>query len=175
MSRFAVLSDEQWARIEPLMPSSAGRPGRPFQDHRRVVEGIVYRYRAGIPWRDLGRRRSRRIGCARSCGDRCIHCSCWTRPHRPNFQLVVHVLTESSARASRHSYDCSECKRSIGCHAHRCAHLRGFKLAKLRPRSASSRHLVRCGSTLDGPSISSRRAGSGRRTDGLLEDETGTQ
>lgn len=27
--------------------------GRPFRDHRRVIEGIVYRYRAGIAWRDL--------------------------------------------------------------------------------------------------------------------------
>ncbi len=53
MSRRALLSDEQWARIAPLMPSSNGSRGRPFQDHRRVVEGIIYRYRAGIPWRDL--------------------------------------------------------------------------------------------------------------------------
>ena len=27
--------------------------GRPFRDHRQVVEGIVYRYRTGVPWRDL--------------------------------------------------------------------------------------------------------------------------
>ena len=53
MSRFAVLSDEQWARIEPLLPSSVGKRSRPFRDHRQVVEGIIYRYRTGIPWRDL--------------------------------------------------------------------------------------------------------------------------
>jgi transposase len=53
MSRTAVLSDDQWARIEPLLPRSDGRRGRPFRDHRQVVEGIVFRYRAGIPWRDL--------------------------------------------------------------------------------------------------------------------------
>src|SRR5680860_410764 len=53
MSRFAVLTDDQWARIEPLMPLPAAKGGRPFQDHRRVVEGIIYRFRAGIPWRDL--------------------------------------------------------------------------------------------------------------------------
>ncbi|MBP2216662.1 transposase [Arthrobacter sp. CAN_C5] len=35
------------------MPSSDGSPGRPFNNHRLVVEGIVYRFRAGIPWRDL--------------------------------------------------------------------------------------------------------------------------
>ena len=49
------MSDEQWERIEPLLPSNAGRRGRPFGDDRKVVEGIVYRYRTGIPWRDLAR------------------------------------------------------------------------------------------------------------------------
>ncbi len=55
VSRFQVLSDEQWERIEPLLPSNAGKVGRPFGDHRTVVEGIAYRYRTGIPWRDLPR------------------------------------------------------------------------------------------------------------------------
>ena len=54
-SRFRVFTDEQWARVEPLLPTNVGRQGRPFGDHRRVVEGIAYRYRAGIPWRDLPR------------------------------------------------------------------------------------------------------------------------
>jgi transposase len=35
------------------MPSSDGQRGRPFRDHRQVVEGIVYRFRTGIAWRDL--------------------------------------------------------------------------------------------------------------------------
>ncbi|OQS13371.1 hypothetical protein B0T36_19895 [Nocardia donostiensis] len=36
-----------------LLPSSAGCRGRPWADHRRIVEAIAYRYRTGIPWRDL--------------------------------------------------------------------------------------------------------------------------
>ncbi|WP_371441669.1 IS5 family transposase, partial [Dietzia sp. HMSC21D01] len=44
-----------WERIEPLLPSNQGRQGHPFLDNRKVVEGIIYRYRAGIPWRDLPR------------------------------------------------------------------------------------------------------------------------
>jgi transposase len=48
-----LLTDEQWARIEPMLPSSDGQRGRPFRDHRQVVEGIIYRYRTGTPWRDL--------------------------------------------------------------------------------------------------------------------------
>ena len=54
-SRFRQFTDEQWERIEPLLPSNAGRQGHAFRDNRRVVEGIIYRYRAGIPWRDLPR------------------------------------------------------------------------------------------------------------------------
>jgi transposase len=53
MTGTAVLTDAQWERIESLMPSSNGSRGRPFQDHRLIVEGIIYRFRTGIPWRDL--------------------------------------------------------------------------------------------------------------------------
>ncbi|MFI2639334.1 IS5 family transposase, partial [Micrococcus luteus] len=54
-SRYQVFTDEQWERIEPLLPSNQGRRGHPFGEHRRVVEGIAYRYRTGVPWRDLPR------------------------------------------------------------------------------------------------------------------------
>lgn len=52
-SRFCQFTDEQWEWIEPLLPSNDGRQGHPFRENRKIVEGIVYRYRAGIPWRDL--------------------------------------------------------------------------------------------------------------------------
>lgn len=46
-----LLTDEQWARIRPLLPrATVGRPAAP---HRRIVEAIIYRDRAGIAWRDL--------------------------------------------------------------------------------------------------------------------------
>jgi len=47
------LSDTHWARIADLLPSSEGQRGRPFRDHRQVVEGIIYRFRTGVAWRDL--------------------------------------------------------------------------------------------------------------------------
>ncbi len=56
MSRSVVLSDAQWERIAPFMPSSDGKRGNRFRDHRTVVEGIVYRFRTGIAWRDLPER-----------------------------------------------------------------------------------------------------------------------
>jgi len=39
--------------IEEMLPRPTGRPGRRFSDARTMVEGIVYRYRTGIAWRDL--------------------------------------------------------------------------------------------------------------------------
>ena len=56
MSRDQVLTDAQWALLEPLLPSSKGRQSRPFRDHRQVIEGIVFRLRTGCPWRDLPER-----------------------------------------------------------------------------------------------------------------------
>ena len=53
MSRFQLLSDDQWALIADLMPGPTGKKGRPFADARTMVEGIIYRYRCGIAWRDL--------------------------------------------------------------------------------------------------------------------------
>lgn len=53
MSRFQLLSDAQWSLIEDLLPRPTRRKGRPFADARQMVEGIVYRYRCGIAWRDL--------------------------------------------------------------------------------------------------------------------------
>ncbi len=35
------------------MPCSDGLRGRPFRDHRQVIEGIIYRFRTGVAWRDL--------------------------------------------------------------------------------------------------------------------------
>ena len=53
MVRDGVFSDEFWAVVEPELPSSAGRRGRPWNDHRRTLEGVAWRYRTGSPWRDL--------------------------------------------------------------------------------------------------------------------------
>ena len=53
MTRAGVLSDEDWSRLEPLRPVGGARGGRPWADHRQVIEGIIWRYRCGAPWRDL--------------------------------------------------------------------------------------------------------------------------
>ena len=53
MVRQGQVSDEFWAVVEPLLPSSEGRRGRRWSDHRMVLEGICWRYRTGSPWRDV--------------------------------------------------------------------------------------------------------------------------
>ena len=48
------MTDEQWALIAPLLPpSTAGQAGRPWSDHRRVINAVLWRTRAGTTWRDL--------------------------------------------------------------------------------------------------------------------------
>ncbi len=51
--RTRLLTDEQWGRLVAHLPLNAGKVGRPFADHRRIVEGIIYR--TCVPWRDLPR------------------------------------------------------------------------------------------------------------------------
>lgn len=50
------LRDDQWERIKDLLPGRVGTEGRPARDNRLFVEAVLYRYRAGIPWRDLPER-----------------------------------------------------------------------------------------------------------------------
>jgi transposase len=45
-----LLSDVEWARIEPLLPK--GRRGARRVDDRRIISGIVYMLRSGARWRD---------------------------------------------------------------------------------------------------------------------------
>lgn len=53
MSKRYALSDGQWQRIKDLLPGQAGQPGATAKDNRLFVDAVLYRYRAGIPWRDL--------------------------------------------------------------------------------------------------------------------------
>ena len=46
------LTDEQWRRIEPLLPKRESR-GRPWADNRQVLEGILWVLKTGARWRDL--------------------------------------------------------------------------------------------------------------------------
>lgn len=50
-----LLTDDQWALIEPLLPKYKPSPkgGRKPIDHRPVIEGILWILRTGARWQDL--------------------------------------------------------------------------------------------------------------------------
>jgi transposase len=52
MERF-VLTDAQWAKMEPHCLGKPMDPGRSGSDNRRFVEAVLWIARTGSPWRDL--------------------------------------------------------------------------------------------------------------------------
>src|ERR1700694_3300829 len=52
MERF-VLTDAQWAKMEPHCLGKPTDPGRSGSDNRRFVEAVLWIVRTGSPWRDL--------------------------------------------------------------------------------------------------------------------------
>lgn len=47
------MTDAQWELLDLLLPKSEGRVGRNLADRRLVLDGLLYRLRTGLPWRDL--------------------------------------------------------------------------------------------------------------------------
>ena len=55
MRRYS-LRDDQWLLIKDILPGREDTVGVTAKDNRLFVEAVLYRYRAGIPWRDLPER-----------------------------------------------------------------------------------------------------------------------
>ena len=53
MSRRYELTDEEWDRIEAMLPGREGDPGGRGEDNRLFVNAVIWLARAGAPWRDL--------------------------------------------------------------------------------------------------------------------------
>src|ERR1700732_4286691 len=51
-----ALRDDQWDRIKDFLPGREGHVGGTAADNRLFVEAVLFRYRAGVPWRDLPER-----------------------------------------------------------------------------------------------------------------------
>ncbi len=67
----ALVSDELWAIVEPLLPTVPRRyrfPGRKRIDDRRVLTGILFVLQTGIPWEHL----PQEMGCGSGM-------TCWRR------------------------------------------------------------------------------------------------
>jgi len=56
-TEFGDIPDEVWAIAEPLIPQRCPGPqgGRPREDDRRILAGIVYRLRTGCQWKAVPR------------------------------------------------------------------------------------------------------------------------
>ena len=50
------ISDDNWSRIEQLLPGRSGGRGGVAKDNRGFVNAIWYVAKTGIPWRDLPER-----------------------------------------------------------------------------------------------------------------------
>ena len=51
--RHQCLRDDQWDRIKDMLPGRAGSVGVTAANNRQFVDAVLYRYRTGMPWRDL--------------------------------------------------------------------------------------------------------------------------
>ena len=47
------LNDDEWARLEPLLPDRTLCRGGRWADHRMVINGVLWRTRSSAPGRDL--------------------------------------------------------------------------------------------------------------------------
>jgi len=57
MERRYALRDDQWERLQQIgLPGQEGKVGVTAKDNRLFIEAVLYRFRAGIPWRDLPER-----------------------------------------------------------------------------------------------------------------------
>jgi transposase len=55
MRRFE-LSDEQWLKVENMLPGRKGDPGQTAKDNRLFLDAVLWITRTGAPWRDLPER-----------------------------------------------------------------------------------------------------------------------
>ena len=55
MRRYAI-RDDQWKRIEPLLPGKPEDSGQTAADNRLFIDAVLWIGRTGAPWRDLPER-----------------------------------------------------------------------------------------------------------------------
>jgi transposase len=82
------LTDKAWEQIAPQLPANGGQ-GQQWADHRRVINGILWKLRTGAPWRDL----PPRYGPWKTCYDRLVR---WRRDGMWD-RLLAQAQTKSDA------------------------------------------------------------------------------
>jgi len=74
LTRRGEWTDEAWVRLAPLLPEN-GRRGKQRKDHRKDLNGILWRMGTGAPWRDL----PSRYGPWQTCYERWRRDGTWDR------------------------------------------------------------------------------------------------
>jgi transposase len=85
------LSERQWRQLAPHLPPNPHR-GHTYVEHRRVLNGILWRLKTGAPWRDV----PERYGPWQTCYDRFVR---WSRDG--TWQRILGIL-QVQADASGH-------------------------------------------------------------------------
>ncbi len=106
------LTDDQWARIQPLLPPMrSGQAGRPDHDHRRILNGMLWLAKTGVPWRDL----PDRYGPWKTVANRFYRwrqAGIWQRvfaallqeaDHRGPLDWTLHFIDSTSVRVHQHA------------------------------------------------------------------------
>jgi len=100
-----LLPDELWEVIEPLLPPHPPHPqgGRPFLDDRKVLTGIIFILKTGLPWEDLPQEMG--CGCGMTCWNRLRDwqaAGAWDRIHQV---LLAHLRGADKIDFSRFVVD----------------------------------------------------------------------
>src|SRR6476646_9803958 len=115
MRRYA-LRDDQWDRIKDSLPGREGHVGVTAKDNRLFVEAVIYRFRAGMPWRDLPERFGDPIK-IHTRFSRWAHSGVWERLFQ---HLAVDadneyaMIDSTIVRAHQHSAGAQKCRRGPG-------------------------------------------------------------
>ena len=104
------LTDEQWRHLQPLLPKHA-QTGRPPQDDRQTVNGMLWILRTGAPWRDLPERYGK-VGTVSSRFYRWRQAGVWDRilqtlqqhgDARGQIDWEIHYVDGTIIRAHQHA------------------------------------------------------------------------
>ena len=105
------LTDEQWKRLEPLLPAQKPGTGRPNKDHRQIINGILWVLKSGAPWRDLPECYGK-VGTVSSRFYRWVQAGVWQQildslraeaEAAGKVDWELHMLDSSIVRAHQHS------------------------------------------------------------------------
>ncbi len=122
------LTDEQWERLQPLLPPQKPKTGRPNNDHRRIINGILWIDRTGAPWRDL----PERYGPWRTAASRFYR---WQKAGI--WQEILKALRQKADAAGRIDWDTHYVvdATTVRAHQHAAGAKGGSRNGSTRPRS----------------------------------------